>query len=59
MKALAAMVKNLSDVVGKSKRRPSNVAAASEALSSSADQISQGATEQAAAAERPPRRWKK
>ena len=51
MKALAAMVRKLSEVVVEVKGSADNVAAGSEQLSQSAQQLSQGATEQASSIE--------
>jgi len=51
MKALASMVRKLTDVVNDVKTAADNVAAGSAQTSSSAQQMSQGATEQAASAE--------
>ncbi len=50
-KALALMVKKLSEVVQDVKAAASNVSSGSQELSASSEQMSQGATEQAAAAE--------
>jgi methyl-accepting chemotaxis protein len=47
MKALAAMVKRLSDVVVEVKGSADNVASGSQQMSASSEQLSQGATEQA------------
>ncbi|MEW2848987.1 hypothetical protein AB1A86_16525, partial [Stenotrophomonas maltophilia] len=49
--ALVAMVERLRGVVGDATQAAHNVAAGSQQLSSSSEQVSQGATEQAAAAE--------
>ena len=51
MKALAAMVKKLSEVVVEVKGSADNVAAGSEQLSESSQQLSQGSTEQASSIE--------
>lgn len=51
MKALAAMLKKLTEVVADVKSAADNVAAGSVQLSTSAQDLSQGATEQAASAE--------
>jgi len=51
MKALAAMVLQLSHVVGEVKTAADNVAAGSMEMSSGSETLSEGATEQAAAAE--------
>jgi len=51
MRALAAMVQQLSDVVGEVKGASDNVAQGSMEMSSGSENMSQGASEQAAAAE--------
>ncbi|KAF0216923.1 MAG: methyl-accepting chemotaxis [Geobacteraceae bacterium] len=51
MRALATMVKRLTDVVSEVKGAAGNVAAGSQELSSGSEEMSQGASEQAAAAE--------
>ena len=51
MKALAAMTRKLSEVIGNVKSSAVNVASGSQQLSASSEEMSQGASEQAASAE--------